>query len=251
MLNVSHLPAVLLYPEAARGCLKFLGPDMSAPGMLAAINKARRAALPPGHNSTGAADWQLLDATIPLGITALRAAAASGGPEALTAAVQEQMVPLQPTPLPVVAQGTTTVWTQYRLALWVGMLLLSLGLLAWDLKIADAWEDWCLARRQAARARGKKFTVQDNMDDMFNLMLSGLQQRIRGAVPKQQQDQRQVTPLQLLQNSVEYQKQQIDLQQQQTGQLSAKQQAWRQSPEGATTESRDWPQAGSDRHQET
>jgi hypothetical protein len=25
MLGVSHVPAVLLYPEAARGCLKFLG----------------------------------------------------------------------------------------------------------------------------------------------------------------------------------------------------------------------------------
>jgi hypothetical protein len=74
----------------------------------------------------------------------------------------------------------TGYWTQGRAAFWGGLLLCSLLLLAWDLKLADAWEDWCLARRQAARARGKKFSVQENLDDMVSLMMNGLQQRVTG-----------------------------------------------------------------------
>jgi hypothetical protein len=72
-------------------------------------------------------------------------------------------------------------------------------------KLADAWEDWCLARRQAARARGKKFSVQENLDDMVSLMMNGLQQRVTGvtaaaaadgdggaaATPQKQQQQQQ------------------------------------------------------------
>jgi hypothetical protein len=74
----------------------------------------------------------------------------------------------------------TGYWTQGRAAFWGGLLLCSLLLLAWDLKLADAWEDWCLARRQAARARGQKFSVQENLDDMVSLMMNGLQQRVTG-----------------------------------------------------------------------
>uniref|UniRef100_A0A383VFU6 Thioredoxin domain-containing protein n=1 Tax=Tetradesmus obliquus TaxID=3088 RepID=A0A383VFU6_TETOB len=178
MLGVSHVPAVLLYPEAARGCLKFLGPDMSAPGMLAAINKARRTALPATAASPGAADWQLQEAAVPLAVTAVRAAALSGDREAVVASLQQQLAPMKPTPLSAPQAGG--YWTQGRAAFWGGLLLCSLLLLAWDLKLADAWEDWCLARRQAARARGKKFSAQENLDDMVSLMMNGLQQRVTG-----------------------------------------------------------------------
>lgn len=153
MLQVDSVPSVLLYPEAARGCLKFLGallfsehrflgatayayarelscgrgtccrghcqhlvltrpgvllllplslaagPDMSAAGMLAAINKARKKALPGTPSSPGAVEWQLIEAATPLSVTALRAAAASGDREAVVAALQQQMQPIQPTPL--------------------------------------------------------------------------------------------------------------------------------------------------------
>jgi hypothetical protein len=96
----------------------------------------------------------------------------------------------------------TGYWTQGRAAFWGGLLLCSLLLLAWDLKLADAWEDWCLARRQAARARGKKFSVQENLDDMVSLIMNGLQQRVTGvtaaaadgddgAAAKQRQQQQQ------------------------------------------------------------
>lgn len=80
---------------------------------------------------------------------------------------------------------------------WSGLLLCSFLLLAWDLKLADAWEDWCLARRQAARARGKKFTVQENVDDMVTLFMTGIQQKVTagaaagGAAGQQQAQQQQ------------------------------------------------------------
>jgi hypothetical protein len=80
------------------GCVP-AGPDMSAAGMLAAINKARKAALPGTATSPGAAEWQLIEAATPLSVTALRAAAASGDREAVVAALQQQMQPIQPTPL--------------------------------------------------------------------------------------------------------------------------------------------------------
>lgn len=85
------------------------GPDMSAVGMLAAINKARRTALPPTATSPGAAEWQLVEAATPLAVSALRAAAASGDTEAVVAALQQQMQPIQPTPLVTQQVGTVGV----------------------------------------------------------------------------------------------------------------------------------------------
>jgi hypothetical protein len=75
------------------------GPDMSALGMLAAMNKARRTALPPTADSPGAAEWRLIEAATPLTVTALRAAAATGDTGTVVAALQQQMQPIQPTPL--------------------------------------------------------------------------------------------------------------------------------------------------------
>lgn len=72
---------------------------MSAVGMLAAINKARKTALPGTATSPGAAEWRLIEAATPLSVTALRAAAASGDRETVVAALQQQMQPIQPTPL--------------------------------------------------------------------------------------------------------------------------------------------------------
>jgi hypothetical protein len=81
------------------------GPDMSAAGMLAAVNKARKTALPATATSPGAAEWQLIEAATPLAVTALRAAAASGDRDAVVAALQQQMQPIQPTPLAVQQVG--------------------------------------------------------------------------------------------------------------------------------------------------
>lgn len=67
--------------------------------MLAAINKARQAAWPPTSSNPGARDWQLLETTTPLTVSALRAAAAQGGTEAVVATLQERMEPLTPSPL--------------------------------------------------------------------------------------------------------------------------------------------------------
>lgn len=74
---------------------------MSAAGMLTAINNARQKALPPTATSPGAAEWQLIEAGTPLAVTAVRAAAASGNTEALLTTLQQQMAPIQPTPLEV------------------------------------------------------------------------------------------------------------------------------------------------------
>eukprot|EP00775_Hariotina_reticulata_P012097 gene12097-12236_t len=162
MLGVTNVPAVLLYPEAARGSLKFLGPDMSAHGMLAAINKARQAAWPPSSSSPGARDWQLFETTTPLTISALRAAAAQGGTDAVVATLQERMEPLTPSPL--AAPQVAGLWSQGRMTLWGVMLLASLAFLAWDLRLADAWDDWCLAKRQAARLRDQH---SNSLDTQF------------------------------------------------------------------------------------
>lgn len=74
---------------------------MSAEGMLTAINNARRKALPAIAQSPGASEWELLDPTTPLALTALRAAAATGDREAVLATLQQQMAPIKPTPLEV------------------------------------------------------------------------------------------------------------------------------------------------------
>jgi hypothetical protein len=58
---------------------------------------------------------------------------------------------------------------------------------AWDLKLADLWEDWCLSRRQAARLQGKTFTAQENLDDVVTYMMKSLS----GQSPQQQQQVQQ------------------------------------------------------------
>jgi hypothetical protein len=78
------------------------------------------------------------------------------------------------------------------------MLLASLAFLAWDMKLGDAWEDWCLARRQAARVRGKAFSAQENLDDMVTLMM----QALNGGL-KQQQQQQQQQPAEQQQEAVQ------------------------------------------------
>jgi hypothetical protein len=82
------------------------GPDMSAPGMLAAINNARRTALPRTSTSPGAADWELQEAAVPLAVTAVHAAALSGDREAVVASLQQQLAPMKPTPLSAAQVGT-------------------------------------------------------------------------------------------------------------------------------------------------
>lgn len=82
-----------------RHCCARPGPDMSALGMLEAINKARRKALPATASSPGAAEWRLIEAATPLPVTAFRAAAATGDTEAVVVALQQQMQPIQPSPL--------------------------------------------------------------------------------------------------------------------------------------------------------
>lgn len=68
----------------------------------------------------------------------------------------------------------SSYWSQGRVQLWGGLLLCSLLFLAWDLKLGDLWEDWCLRRRQAARAQGRQFTPQENLDDVVTYMMKRL-----------------------------------------------------------------------------
>lgn len=98
---------------SAVSCVALAGPGMSAAGMLAAVNKARKTALPATADSPGAAEWQLIEAATPLAVTALRAAAASGDRDAVVAALQQQMQPIQPTPLAVQQVGGTSLFVLF------------------------------------------------------------------------------------------------------------------------------------------
>jgi hypothetical protein len=67
------------------------------------------------------------------------------------------------------------------------------------------WEDWCLTRRQAARQQGRKFTPQENLDDIVTYMMKSIsgqgqlqQQQLSAeqrqqllALAQQQQEQQQ------------------------------------------------------------
>jgi hypothetical protein len=112
----------------------------------------------------------------------------------------------------------TGVWNQGRMTLWGAILLASLAFLAWDLKLADAWEDWCLTKRQAARIRGKKFTLQENMDDLTTLMLTGLQQQFKVVAEHQPQILAAGREQQQQQSEQQHSKQHTQQQQRQSGQ---------------------------------
>lgn len=83
---------------------------------------------------------------------------------------------------------TSSYWTAGRAQFWGGLLLCSLLFLAWDLKLSDLWEDWCLMRRQAARQKGRRFTAQENLDDVVTYMMKSLSGAgAQGAVRQQEQ----------------------------------------------------------------
>lgn len=97
--------------------------------------------------------------------------------------------------------------------LWGGLLLCSLLFLAWDLKLSDLWEDWNLTRRQAARQQGRKFTPQENLDDIVTYMMKSL----TGQMPQQQQQQQGHEQQQLLAASqLQQQEGSVDPQKQQS-----------------------------------
>jgi hypothetical protein len=95
---------------AAAAAVAVAGPDMSAPGMLAAINNARLKALPASPTAPAAAEWRLQETAVPLAVTAVRAAALTGDREAVVASLQQQLMPMKPTPInaPQVGCGTLT-----------------------------------------------------------------------------------------------------------------------------------------------
>lgn len=43
---------------------------------------------------------------------------------------------------------------------------------AWDAWLEPVWEGWSLKRRQQARKRGKKFTLQENLDDFVEVLMN-------------------------------------------------------------------------------
>lgn len=88
-------------------------------------------------------------------------------------------------------QSQSSLWSGGRLTLWGGMLLCSLLFLAWDLKLSDVWEDWNLLRRQEERARGKRFTFQENLDDFTTILMAGIANKRRPDLLGEQQQQQQ------------------------------------------------------------
>jgi hypothetical protein len=87
------------------------------------------------------------------------------------------------------ALQASSFWGQGRAQLWAGLLLCSLLFLAWDLKLSDWWEDWCLERRKAARLQGRKFTAQENLDDIVTYVMKSVTGNLEQ--PPQQQQQQQ------------------------------------------------------------
>jgi hypothetical protein len=107
---------------------------MSAQGMLAAINNARSKAMPATTDRPGAAQWQLLEAATPLAVTSFRAAAASGSTDAMVASLQQQMQPIEPTPL-------TLTQASVR------------GSCCWCCCLRGGVQDWLLTPTHCTRAR--------------------------------------------------------------------------------------------------
>ncbi|KAI8462631.1 MAG: hypothetical protein J3K34DRAFT_462828 [Monoraphidium minutum] len=185
ILNVGSLPAVLVYPEAAPGCLAYRGADMTAEGLLHAINAARLRALP------GSRPYELRYGVAPLQRAVVGGGGGGGGgggapfalgqpPQAAQGAAQlGEPATFAPTPLAAPRAGG--LWGPGRALLWGGLLGASLLAWAWDAGLDDRWEAWRLARRVRARRDGRRsFTLAENMDDILQLLL------IKGARDLQQ-----------------------------------------------------------------
>lgn len=89
-------------------------------------------------------------------------------PGGTLAAQVEAAATVQGVPLQVGAGG---YWTQGKIAFWAWVVFLGVVGYVWDTRLASVWDDWCLARRQAARQQGRKFTLQENVDDFVALLL--------------------------------------------------------------------------------
>lgn len=143
ILHVGALPALLVYPEGSPGFLAYRGADMTAEGLLSAVNKARLRALP------DARPFELRHAVAPLQRFGA-VEGATGSDVASGVGVGGVGFFVSPTPLVAPRDG---YWTGGKVALWSGMLLLSALMFAWDRGLDERWEAFQLARRVRARRR--------------------------------------------------------------------------------------------------
>ena len=153
-------------------------PDFTAEGLLAAVNKARQRSL------RDAPDFELIEAYTPIGLSGQQAAAAAARATAIAEAQlssnsqqqqqrqwwqQQQQAGVKATPL---ATGSAGYWTPGKAAFWGVVVVFSVLGYCWDRWLADEWEGWCLERRQVARQRGRKFTVQENFEDLMQVLMN-------------------------------------------------------------------------------
>jgi len=55
--------------------------------------------------------------------------------------------------------------------LWVGLAVVSALAFVWERWVEEAWYDWRLRVRQRERSRGRSFTVAENVDDFFDVLM--------------------------------------------------------------------------------
>ncbi|GAX83973.1 hypothetical protein CEUSTIGMA_g11397.t1 [Chlamydomonas eustigma] len=169
VLETKKYPSILLYPEGSPGCMKFMGGDITAEGILSALNGCYKHVL--GHRQALA----LMD--VPpkdLKVSMLSVEEVKEQrPQPLVLQDKElQQVRVVQTLL----EKNAEYWTGGKVLFWSFVVLFSVGSFIWD-----KWgEDWLdrreLLRRQQERKEGKVYDEETNAEDLLSLNLIGAQQ---------------------------------------------------------------------------
>jgi hypothetical protein len=161
---------------------------MTAEGLLRAINSARLRALP------GSRPYELRHSVAPLerALEGLEQQQQQQQGQQ-QGQQQQQQEPAFLTPTPLVVPRASGYWGPGKAALW-GLLLGAATLAwAWDAFLEDRVEAWRLARRLRQRREGRRrFTLQENLDDILELLLAAGARDLEREVTRSSADEQQL-----------------------------------------------------------
>ncbi|KAG2485472.1 hypothetical protein HYH03_015848 [Edaphochlamys debaryana] len=185
-----RLPGVLVYPEGATGYFRLKERSATAEDILRGINNLYARVLPNRKplELKGLPDTAVMEAMVYGGTEAASARqkkrekfrqlledVAAAREEVATVGGEAAGAPTVRT-VSVVTSDAGGVWSKQRATVWGTLAGLSILAFAWDAWGAAAWDRWQLERRQEKRARGVKFSREQDLEDLGTIIYERLEE---------------------------------------------------------------------------
>jgi hypothetical protein len=172
-LQVKAYPTILLYPEGSPGMLRFKGKEVTARGLVDALNGSFKAT---GNN-------RRVKLEAPLDVSQDEQGSTVRLISTDRQAISEAASRLK--------ESTSSYWTSGKALFWSFVLIFGVSAFVWDRWLGDWWELRQLAERQAKRRAGQEYDDDTTEQDLMNLTYLDANKAIRETLEQQQQGERQ------------------------------------------------------------